>query len=67
MEISEKLKELRSELEISQLEMGKRLGVSMHTYYLWEKASIKPRFDRIATINKMYQEMVAEQKKRQVA
>jgi len=63
MEISEKLKLIRERLRLSQHEMGRKFGVTLLTYHLWEKGAFNPRFDRIAKAEEMYEEVLAEQKK----
>jgi DNA-binding XRE family transcriptional regulator len=63
MEIHEKLKVIRRHLGLPQYAMGRKLGVAMVTYHLWEKGGMTPRFDRIATIEELYKQVLAEQKK----
>jgi transcriptional regulator with XRE-family HTH domain len=66
MTYAEKLKELRAFLGLSQVEMGKRLGVTIQAYRWWEHDSINPRPEKKELIDNLFADMQQE-KKRKVA
>ena len=47
MEFSEKVKEVRKKLNLSQMELAKELGVAFSTVNRWENGKFKPNYEAI--------------------
>jgi len=54
--LSEQLKQIRKQLGLTQLQMAKRFGVTMHGYRLWEIGANGMRADKQQILNKLIQE-----------
>lgn len=42
MTIGQKIKKLRTDAGITQIELAKRIGVSFNTVYVWERDAFEP-------------------------
>lgn len=54
MIIGERIKELRSEKRLSQMELGKLLSVSQDTVSLWEKGKSLPAVEYVVALCKIF-------------
>ena len=46
----ERLKQLRLEKGLTQIELGKKLGIKRNTYSDWENGKTEPRFDNLVKL-----------------
>lgn len=60
MNLGNKLKFLRVENHLSQVEVAKKLGISQGTYATWEKKESNPTLDLLSKITKIYDVSLVE-------
>lgn len=54
MEFSERLKDLRKQAELTQVDVAEKLGISQPAYASWERGVKKPTQDNLVKIAKIF-------------
>ena len=54
MSVGEKIKELRTEHELSQMQLGKMIGVSQKAIDYWERSVNEPKVSYIIALVKIF-------------
>ena len=52
--LAQRLKELRSEYDMTQVQLAEKLGVSKGTVAMWETGKRKPSFDALEQMSKLF-------------
>lgn len=54
MEFSERLKNLRKKVELTQVDVAGKLGISQQAYAYWEQGKKRPSHDNLVKIAKLF-------------